>query len=88
MSNHPVVSNPDEITPQYITHAGIEKLIGITVSKQSLWRWETSGYFPRRVLLGANKSVWRLSEVMQWLSDREAERNHRATPANRFSVEG
>ena len=44
------------------------------VSKQSVWRWYSSGYFLRPHYLGANR-VWWLDEVEAWESA-----NTRTTP--------
>ncbi len=38
-------------------------------------RMENAGRFPRRIPLGPGRIGWRLSEVMQWIEDRTAERD-------------
>jgi prophage regulatory protein len=41
-------------------------------SKMHIDRLEKQGKFPRRIRLGDNRVVWRLSEVMDWLASKSA----------------
>jgi prophage regulatory protein len=38
---------------------------------------EKAGKFPRRIVVGANRVGWLLSEVEDWINQRVAERDHR-----------
>ncbi len=49
----------------------------IGVSLMTLWRWEKSGDFPRRVQLGQSSVGYLEDEIDQWLQAR-AERRHAA----------
>ena len=40
-------------------------------SKQTIYRWESLGFFPKRVRLGANSVAWLESEVKAWLDSRQ-----------------
>ncbi len=40
-------------------------------SKQTIYRWESQGQFPKRVRLGANSVAWLESEVREWLASRQ-----------------
>jgi prophage regulatory protein len=46
----------------------VEKLVG--VSRQTLWRMERDGDFPKRVRVGKNGVRWKASEVNAWLAAR------------------
>jgi prophage regulatory protein len=39
----------------------------VPYSKMHIDRLEKEGRFPKRIRLGENRVVWRLSEVMAWL---------------------
>lgn len=44
--------------------------IGISYSREHLWRMERQGSFPRRVRLSPAKIAWIESEVLDWLHAR------------------
>ncbi len=37
------------------------------VTRNTLFRWERDGKFPKRIPLSANMNVWVLSEVLSWV---------------------
>ena len=41
------------------------------LSRTTLWRMENKEEFPRRVSLGANSVGWRLSEIENWMKERQ-----------------
>lgn len=47
----------------------LKKKLG-NISRSTIDRWEKAGYFPSRILLGANSIGWRLDLVNQWLEGR------------------
>jgi predicted DNA-binding transcriptional regulator AlpA len=47
----------------------VQELTGL--SRTTLWRFENKGEFPRRVSLGANTVGWKLSEVQNWIQERQ-----------------
>ena len=51
------------------------KRMGITVSNQTLLRWESRGRFPRRIKMGGTTCAWLVSELDQWCKDRSEERS-------------
>ena len=40
-------------------------------SRSSIYRDEKSGKFPRRVRIGINSVAWKLTEIQDWISNRE-----------------
>ncbi|MGX9356644.1 helix-turn-helix transcriptional regulator [Roseobacteraceae bacterium S113] len=50
------------------------KRMGISVSNQTLLRWESRGRFPRRIKMGGTTCAWLVSELDQWCKDRAEER--------------
>jgi prophage regulatory protein len=45
------------------------ELIGVSCATQ--WRMEKAGQFPARIKLGKGSVGWHLTEVEEWLKDRE-----------------
>lgn len=50
------------------------KRMGINVSRTTILRWEARGRFPRRIRMGGTTVAWFMSEIQDWLNDRDAER--------------
>lgn len=50
--------------------------MGINVSRTTLLRWELRGRFPRRIRMGGTTVAWFMSEIQDWLTERDAERAH------------
>ena len=46
------------------------KMLGI--SRTSLWRLEREGCFPKHLQLGVRSIGWKLSDVNQWIKERQA----------------
>lgn len=46
------------------------KITGLSRTRTTIWRLETSGEFPSRVSLGGNRIGWRLSEINRWIGTR------------------
>lgn len=53
------------------------KDIGITFSREHLWRLEAANRFPRRIYLSPQKVVWDLDEVLSHVARLAAERANR-----------
>ena len=49
----------------------------VPYSDMHVSRLEKAGKFPRRVKLGPGRVAWRLSEIMTWIGEKEADRNAR-----------
>ena len=56
-----------------------DRLIDITevcrvtsLSRTTIWRLERAGNFARRRRCSPNRVAWLLSQVLQWMSEREA----------------
>jgi prophage regulatory protein len=50
------------------------KAMGISFSREHLWRLEAADKFPRRIYLSPQKVAWFEDEILDWLSQRAAER--------------
>lgn len=61
--NHPRLATRDDL-----------KRMGINVSRTTLLRWEQNGRFPRRIRMGGTTVAWFMSEIEDWLTERDAER--------------
>jgi prophage regulatory protein len=53
------------------------KAIGISFSREHLWRLEAANKFPRRLYLSPQKIAWYEDEILAWLAERDAERANR-----------
>lgn len=53
------------------------KELGISFSREHLWRLEAAGKFPRRIYLSPQKVAWFEDEILEWLAERDAERASR-----------
>jgi prophage regulatory protein len=51
--------------------------IGISFSREHLWRLEAANKFPRRIYLSPQKIAWFEDEILAWLAERDAERETR-----------
>lgn len=61
--NHPRLATRDDL-----------KRMGIKVSNTTKLRWEAQGRFPRRIRLGGTTVAWFMSEIEDWLTERDSER--------------
>lgn len=57
-----------------ITRQELRQITGNCYSDVHFLRLEQAGKFPRRLKLNQNRVVWRLSEVLEWIEARSAER--------------
>ena len=48
--------------------------VGISYSREHLWRLEAANKFPRRVYLSPQKVAWFEDEVLSWIEQRSSER--------------
>lgn len=61
-------------------NAGTTKTIGaqaartgmFSVSEKTIWTWVRLGKFPKPIKLSANVTVWRLSDIHDWIEQQEA----------------
>jgi prophage regulatory protein len=53
------------------------KAIGISFSREHLWRLEAAGKFPRRIYLSPQKVAWFEDDILAGLGERAAERDKR-----------
>lgn len=58
----------DEIEERILSARQVWELIG--VSRTTVWRWERSGLFPRRRVLGKNRIGWLAREIFEWIRTR------------------
>lgn len=65
--------NIEENNPRLATRDDLKRM-GIKVSNTTKLRWEAQGRFPRRIRMGGTTVAWFMSEIEDWLSERDAER--------------
>ena len=65
----PVKINNKPGVDRIIRAKEVQEMTGL--SRTTLWRFENKGDFPRRVSLGASSVGWKLSEVQNWIHDRQ-----------------
>jgi prophage regulatory protein len=53
----------------------------IPVNPSTLWRWEQTGDFPRRVELGPNSVGWFLDEIHAWQEKRRRQQTDASRPS-------
>jgi prophage regulatory protein len=53
------------------------KALGLSFSREHLWRLEAAGKFPRRIYLSSQKIAWFADEIADWLQARANERSTR-----------
>lgn len=68
-----------EHSPARAGNAVIDRIIGepeceqvTDLSRTTRWRLMRRNQFPKKIRISPNRTGWRLSEVMDWLADREA----------------
>ena len=71
MSDH----SPAEATPATLV---TDKFVGekecrqiTNLSRVTRWRLMKQQLFPKKIRLSPNRTVWRLSDVLKWMSERE-----------------
>jgi prophage regulatory protein len=52
-----------------IRYKALKQLIG--VSRSTIFRWERDSKFPHHFNLGGNTIAWRLSEVEEWIAEKQ-----------------
>lgn len=52
-----------------------ERRVLVPFSDMHIWRMEKDEKFPRRIRLGPNRVGWILSEVIEWIEAKKAERS-------------
>lgn len=65
--------NIEENNPRLATRDDLKRM-GIKVSNTTKLRWEAQGRFPRRIRMGGTTVAWFMSEIEDWLAERDAER--------------
>lgn len=63
----------EENNPRLATRDDLKRM-GIKVSRTTILRWESQERFPRRIRLGGTTVAWFMSELEDWLTERDAER--------------
>ena len=58
----------------------------VPYTRQHVLKLETAGKFPKRVIVGANRVAWVLSEVETWITSRIAERDEAANKSRMSSM--
>lgn len=46
-----------------------------SVAKSTVWKWNKLGLIPKPFKLTPSTTVWRLSEIMDWLDEKQRESN-------------
>ncbi|MCV6825153.1 MULTISPECIES: helix-turn-helix transcriptional regulator [Halocynthiibacter] len=65
--------NIEKKHPRLATRDDLKRM-GIKVSNTTKLRWEAQGRFPRRIRMGGTTVAWFMSEIEDWLAERDAER--------------
>jgi prophage regulatory protein len=63
--------------PRLLTWKQLKSELGITFSREHLWRLEAASKFPKRIYLSPQKVAWFEDEILAWLAERAAERHTR-----------
>ena len=42
------------------------------VSRATIYRWVKSGHFPKPIHLGANMVRWKVSDIQEWMDEKES----------------
>ncbi len=56
--------------PRLVLRRELIERYGITVASTTLWRWERSGKFPKRVHLSERVIAWPAAEVEAWIAQK------------------
>ena len=51
------------------------------IAKSTVWLWDSQGKLPKSFKLTAATTVWRLSEIMDWLDSKQQESEENNTEA-------
>jgi prophage regulatory protein len=72
----------DRASPRLLLTYKDLKAMGISFSREHLYRLEASRKFPRRIYLSPQKIAWFEDEILAWLTERDAERATRVYRAH------
>ncbi len=53
----------------YVDYDGVILIIGIKISRVTLWRWVQEGRFPKSTKLAGTRLAWKRSDVIEWLEE-------------------
>ena len=64
------------LQPAFLDYDAVIAVIGFTVSKTTLWRWERDGRFPRRIRFGGKIIAWSAPDIRDWCQAQRAGRRY------------
>ena len=67
--NNPIENSIDRII------LAPERRVLVPYSDMQIWRMEKDEKFPRRISLGPNRVGWILSEILEWIAAKKADRD-------------
>ena len=64
----------------FVDFDGMILIIGIKVSRTTIWRWVKAGQFPKPTKLAGTLLAWKRGELIEWLEQQYEKRlsNHRS----------
>jgi len=66
--NHTTQFNPSNVD-RIIRVKETQSMTGL--SRSTIYRYEKKGKFPKRISLGTNMTGWKLSEIQNWIAERQ-----------------
>jgi predicted DNA-binding transcriptional regulator AlpA len=69
MKKHPAISPATEDDRLILEH---ELLARVPFHRSTIYRKAKDGTFPAPIRIAANRNAWRLSAVLRWMAEREA----------------
>ena len=70
LEHHPAHAGDGPKLDRFIDDRECKQLTNL--SRVTRWRLMRRGEFPAKVRLSPNRTAWRLSSVLEWMSQREA----------------
>jgi prophage regulatory protein len=60
----------NKLNGSYMTRQELEELF--KASRATIYRWVKNGHLPKPIQLGANMVRWKVSDIEEWMIEREA----------------
>jgi prophage regulatory protein len=81
---HPHTEQPAGLSPSAPSYPQSDLMLRderaalVPLSEVTIWRYEKTGQFPRRIKLGLKRVAWSRREVLDWIAAQAADRNREA----------
>lgn len=58
----------------------------LSIAKSTVWLWESQGKIPKSFKLTPSTTVWRYSEIMEWIDEKQEESDENAIKVDQMEI--